>query len=499
MAKFGAQPRVFHGNQRLHAGAQVAPHAVGGTDVVLLVAAVAEVVYPRVLKEAADDADHADVFREAGYPRPDAAAVAHDQVHLHARPCGSVQRLGHLRVFQRVHLELELAWGRRRMHVDLAPNPFHQRGPQVLRRRKELPVLALGPVAGGQVVEELGQVRADRLVAGKDAVVAVLAGGPCVIVARAQVGVAAKTVVVLAHDKDQLAVRLQPQHAVGHVNAVGSQGVGPLDVGGLVEAGLQLDHDGHLLAVPRRFHQVVDDGAFGSHPVEGHLDGAHLGVADRLPQKAHDRRVEGLVGVMQQNRSGVPDDVEDGPVVQQRRVLCRMMGRVAKAGSFQLQKLCQVSQPQRPVALEHVVARQPEFACKDAPAVRVHAPLDLQPHDRRQPSLPQSSLDQLQQVVGHVFLHVVDRVARDAEHVARDHLHAGKEEVQVVGHYAFQGNPDVGVGDADEARDAGAHGNLDPGRGGGVVGRVAERDQKVERQVGDEGERMGRIGGLGRD
>ena len=59
-----------------------------------------------------------------------------------------------------------------------------------------------------------------RVVAGQQAEVGVDARRAGVVVAGADVRVAAQAVVVLAHHQDHLAVRLQPDHAVGDVDAV---------------------------------------------------------------------------------------------------------------------------------------------------------------------------------------------------------------------------------------------------------------------------------------
>ena len=52
-----------------------------------------------------------------------------------------------------------------------------------------------------------------------------------------------------ADDQQRLGVGLQPGDAVDHVAAGVLQPPGPADVAGLVEAGLQLDQHGDLLAV----------------------------------------------------------------------------------------------------------------------------------------------------------------------------------------------------------------------------------------------------------
>ncbi len=56
------------------------------------------------------------------------------------------------------------------------------------------------------------------------------------------------------------------------------QATGPADVGLFVEAGLELDEDGHLLAPLGRLDQRIDDGAVPRRPVQGDLDGQDVGI-----------------------------------------------------------------------------------------------------------------------------------------------------------------------------------------------------------------------------
>ena len=87
------------------------------------------------------------------------------------------------------------------------------------RRGEELLVRALRTVAGRQIVEELGQVLADERIAGEEPEVAVDARGARMVVAGADVRVAAEPIVILAHDEQHLAVRLQADDPVRDVDA----------------------------------------------------------------------------------------------------------------------------------------------------------------------------------------------------------------------------------------------------------------------------------------
>ena len=109
--------------------------------------------------------------------------------------------------------------------------------PQVAGRDEQRVVLVAAAVAG-EVVEQLGDVGTDVGVAREDPEVLVQPGRLGVVVAGADVAVAAQLVAVVAHDEHALGVGLQPDHAVHDVDAGALELLGPADVGGLVEAGL---------------------------------------------------------------------------------------------------------------------------------------------------------------------------------------------------------------------------------------------------------------------
>ena len=140
--------------------------------------------------------------------------------------------------------------------------------------------MALG--VAGEEVEEGGGVIAEVGPAGEEAEVGVDAGGGGVVVAGAEVDVAADAVGLAADDEGGLAVGLEADDAVDDVDAGLLKGAGLVDVVFLVEAGLEFDEGGDLLAVFGGAGQGVDDGVVFGGAVEGLLDGEDLGVVGGL-------------------------------------------------------------------------------------------------------------------------------------------------------------------------------------------------------------------------
>ena len=166
-------------------------------------------------------------------------------------------------------------------------------------------------------------------------------------------------------------------------------------------------------------------------------------------------------------------------------------------GSREASRSQQVGPAQQPFALEDVALLQPELVGEHGAASGIEPFFDLQAHDGGQVALPESRLDEFEEVVGHVFVHIVDGVAGDAEDLAGQDLHAGKEQVEVVGHDALERHPHTRFVHLHETRNACAHGYLDPRQRSVLVVLVAQGDEQVERQIRDEGEGVGGVRRLG--
>src|SRR5215217_4321262 len=224
---------------------EVAGHQVGRADVVLAAAAVGEGPDAAVLQEPANDGPHPDGVAHPRDPRAQPADAPHDQVDLHPGLGGAVQGADALGVDQRVHLQGDAARAAAGVPLggplDQLDDPFAQEvgGDQDL---------AVAGPAGvpGERVEQLGQVGAQVLVTRQQAQVGVEPGRLGVVVAGADVDVAADAALLDADHQGGLGVGLEPDQAVGDVAAGPLQRPGPADVGGLVAARLHLHQHHHL-------------------------------------------------------------------------------------------------------------------------------------------------------------------------------------------------------------------------------------------------------------
>ena len=374
--------------------------------------------------------------------------------------------------------------------LDLALDELLDARPQADRRDQQPAVAALARDAG-EDVEEVGHVGADLVVAGQHAQVDVEARRLVVVVAGADVDVAPQPAALAADDERRLGVGLEADQAVGDVGAGALQRAGPDDVGPLVEAGLDLDHDDDLLAALGGLDERPDDGRVAARAVERHLDGQHVGVAGRLLDEALHGADERLVGVVDEQVAGADGGEDVGLLVlvvrQQPRRDDRVPGLALELGDVEVGDRLQRAQVEHAGDLVDVLGLEAQAALQERARLGRHRALDLEPHDLAEAAPAELLLDGQQQVVRLVLLDGEVGVAGHPEEVVLDDLHAREERVQVGGDDLLQQH--VGAhADLHQARQD--RGHLDA-REVALAGlRVAHGHRQRERQVADVREGM---------
>src|SRR5690606_33688566 len=158
-------------------------------------------------QEAADDGTHADVLGNAGQPGAQGTGAADDQVYGDPGARCRIQGLDDGGFGQCVQLGADAGGAPGAGVVGLAADPGQQAAVQGERGLQQVPELDGRPQAG-QLLEQLADILAQLRVAAEQADVRVGAGVAGMVVACAQVHVAAQTAILPAHDQHQLGVRL---------------------------------------------------------------------------------------------------------------------------------------------------------------------------------------------------------------------------------------------------------------------------------------------------
>ena len=282
------------------------------------------------------------------------------------------------------------------------------------------------------------------------------------VIAGADVRIAAQAAEVTAHHQNHLAVRLQAHHAIGDVNAYFLQTVGPANVGGFIKARLQFHHHRHLFAVLRRVYQILDDLGIRRGTVQSHLDRQHLGILAGFQHKALYRGGKGFIGMLEQDRPAVANDVEDVALVVELGMIERVMWRIVQFRAIDADDLEQVAQRHHAIDLEHFVGFiQTELGGQHATVHCVHVLFDFQAHDRRETTLTQFRLDHLQHVIGLILGALGHGIARHPEQFAGIYFHAREQQVEIIGDHVLQRHIQILVADLEETRDTGTDRDLD--------------------------------------
>ncbi len=266
-------------------------------------------------------------------------------------------------------------------------------------------------------------------IAGQQAQVGVEPRCHRVVVARAQVAIAARHAVLVApHQHGQLAVRLQSHHAVEDLHAGVFHAARPADVRSLVEARHQLDHQRRLLG-RRGIDQGLEDRRILAGAIERLLHAHHRVVFRSLLDEVH-HRIVGIVRMVQQDVAGaqVFEDVV-GLAAQMQRLGC-------KGWKFQIRPLNVAVEEHHPrqvhgaIAAKDLVLFEFEVHAQPFDDVGMRAGLDLQPHRVALAPVVQLHADRFQQRPRFFLLEVEVGVARHAKRRVSQHfvaaVHAGE-------------------------------------------------------------------------
>ena len=333
-------------------------------------------------------------------------------------------------------------------------------------------------------------------------------GGGFVVVAGAEVDVAAEAAVLIAGDEGDFGVGFESLDAVNDADPGALEGFGAVEVAFLVEAGLEFDEGGDLFAIFRGAGEGADDARVAGGAVEDLFDGEDLGIDGGFLEEADDG-FEGFEGVDEEDIA-FGDGVEDGGAGIDEGGLLRGPGGVAElVVSGEEGELHEVGQGEGAgEAVEFVGAGLGDFL-DDAEEVAGSAGGDLDADGVAEAAGGEDLLHFVGEVDGVLLLDGDVAVAGDAEGGgAGDHF-AGEEVAEEGADEVFDVDEGVafGGGDGDEAGEGFAEGDEDDAGGAVLLLEAAGDDDfeggkggagavGVDGEGGEEGEdEVGEVGG----
>ena len=198
---------------------------------------------------------------------------------------------------------------------DFRLDSLHQGVAQGQRCDRDL-LQTLGGRISGHVIEHSRGVPTQHLILGEIAEIGVTAGGDWVVIAGAEMHIAAQIRALPAMHQADFGVGFQIDKSVDDLHAGALKLTGPADIGLFVEPGLQLNQGGDVLARLGRLDQGVHDRGIFRGAIKRLLDRDHLWVARRLAQKL-DHHIEGFERVMDDDVLGpnggktIPGEIPD--------------------------------------------------------------------------------------------------------------------------------------------------------------------------------------------
>ena len=141
-------------------------------------------------------------------------------------------------------------------------------------------------------------------------------------------GVGAEPVGFTPHDQCDLGMSLDADHSVDDMHAGIFQCVGPTDVAMFIEACLQFDQAGCLLARFGGLDQQRHERRVVAGAIDGHFDGQRIGVFHCRSDESRHRGVEALVGMVNQHIAGADEGEDVGRTARQSPRYDRFESRV---------------------------------------------------------------------------------------------------------------------------------------------------------------------------
>ena len=451
LGHLGTRRLVLDRHEHLEAAVEVARHQVGAAEQVCGRFAGLDDECAAVLEPAPEHAANTDVLAHPLDPGAQRAHAAGDDVDRRPCPRRRVQPVDDLDVGEVVHLDPDPGALAGAGGIGHRPDMLEQLRPQRVGRDQQLPE-GLRPPEPRQQVEQVSHVGGDVVVGREQAEVLVQAGGDGVIVAGADMRIAAQAAALAADDQGRLRVHLEVGEAVRDVRPRLFQRPRPVDVAALVEAGFELDDAHALLALLGGPDQRRDQRRALAGAVDGRLQRHRVGIAGTGVDELLDSGRERVVGQVDQDVARV-----DGREHLLAIAACKPRRRqphprlVLEVGPVEIGELGHVGEVEHAVDAEHLTVADVERVDQPPLHPRRHVVRHLEPHDVAEPAPAQLDLHRLEQVVG-VVRHLEVGVAGDPERGRLDHLHAREEAGQEVGDHLLERERDPVAADRDEAR-----------------------------------------------
>ena len=347
----------------------------------------------------------------------------------------------------------------------------------------------------GEEIEEIGGVFAEVRMGGKEREIGIEFGGAGVVVAGAEVDIAAEAIFVAANHEGDFAMDLVVDDSVDDVDAGFFEAASPGDIIGFVEAGFEFDDGGDLFAIADGFHEGADDPGVATGAVEGLFDGEDLGVGGGLLEKIDDAG-EVFVGVMNEDVA-LADDGEEiigtakaGGDGGDERFIAEFWGVIAFTDCHEAHGV------ERAIDQVEVIFLEVESFEEELGDFGGASVIEFEANGVAFPAIMEFVFDRFEEVTGVGFVDVELAISGDAEVPETENFCSWKEIGEVMADELAEVDKIASIAIAGEANEAGEDArDLDNGEAsiGVTVAFDFELDDDIEGFVEELGEGVGGI------
>ena len=278
---------------------EIARHPIGAAEENFRLATIFKTEDAAVFEEAADNAAHTNAAADAANAGAQRADAAHEEIDFDSGLRSAIERLNHVFIEERIHLG-DNARGTALAGVfGLAIDERHAAPGEIERGDHQRAVAGVLGVSG-QEAENILYGAGNFWIGGQEAEVGVEASGGGVVVAGAEMGVAARDAVGIAADEQgEFAVGFEADEAVKDLDAGVFEIARPADVRGFVEASFELDDGGDFFSRSGGDEGRHDERVLAG-AVEGLLDRENIVVFGGGLNKG-DHRIVGIEGMVEKD------------------------------------------------------------------------------------------------------------------------------------------------------------------------------------------------------
>src|SRR6202047_2553757 len=389
--------RIENRQQRLDSPVKIALHQVGRGNIDMRLGmrqsvAAAETINPGVLEKPADDRFNRYVFGQPFDARPEAADPAHDEVDVYPRIARRIEGVDDLGIDEGVALCPDrgglAGFDEGNLPTNMFENPLLERN---RRNRHPLEPGRLG--IAGDIIKDTRDIAADYRIGGKERNVGIDLRRHRMVIAGADMTIGDEGACFTAHDHRQFSVCLQFDEAEHHLRAGAFEIARPANVGGLVEARLELDEGGHRLAGFRRLDQGAHDRTVGGGAIERLLNRDDLGIGRRLIEEL-DHHVEGFVRVVDDEILLFDREETVAAIIANTLRKARIIRLELEVRPVETDKFGTAVQGQHPLQDKNLVSHDIEFLGDKSAQLLGHAIVEFEPDDRTPAPPLQRALEQ---------------------------------------------------------------------------------------------------------